>query len=80
MLSLDDIKRIVAEYDALPHYERVFTDPPLIEIPQHCIECGQDIEPVVFGWDLLQEVADSDDGLPVRIGTVCDGCRKEGQE
>ena len=75
MMSLNEIKRIVAEHAALPRDRRVFHDPPKIEIPQHCIECGQDIDSFLVGWELLREVAAGDDGLPVRIGAVCDGCQ-----
>ncbi len=78
MMSLTEIRQIVAEHDAMPKGDRMFHDPPKIEIPHHCIECGQDIEPVVFGWDLLREAAKGDDGLPVRIGTICERCQKEG--
>ena len=82
MMSLNEIKRIVAEHDNVPRDRRVFHDPPKIEIPQHCMECGQDIDPFLVGWPLLRKVAHSNEelGLPVRISTVCDGCQKEGQE
>ena len=79
MMSLNEIRRIVAEHDDLPRDRRIFHDPPKIEIPQHCINCGQDIDPFVVGWELLREVVAGEElGLPVRIGAVCDGCQKEG--
>lgn len=79
MMSIDEIRRIVAEHDALPEDRRVFHDPPKIEVPQHCMECGQDMVPCLFGWDLLRDTATQEDGrLPVRIGTICERCQKEG--
>ena len=77
MISLTEIRRIVAEYDALPEKLRVFHDPPKLEIKRHCIECGQDLQPLIVGWDLLKDAAHGKDGLPVRITTVCDHCQSE---
>ncbi len=78
MISLTEIRRIVAAHEALPEDRRMFHDPPKLEIVQHCFDCGQTMEPIVVGWDLLYDAAKGTDGLPVRIATVCDGCRSEG--
>lgn len=78
MMTPNEISRIVAEHYAMSEDRRVFHDPPKIAIPQHCMECGQDMLPVVFGWDLLKDAAIRGDGLPVRIATICDRCQGEG--
>lgn len=77
-ISIDEIRQIVADHDDLPEDRRVFDDPPMIEVPQHCTECGQNTDSVVFGWDLLRDTALLGGGLPVYIGTICDRCQQEG--
>ena len=75
--SQRELQQIVEAHEAINPQRRMMHNPPKIEIPQHCMECGQDMEPIVVGWDLLREAAEGDDGLPVRVTTICNGCHQK---
>ena len=66
MMNLVEIKALVAKHKSSEFNDRIFEDPPLLQIRIDCT-CGAPLPPFTVGWKELYRSAENDEAIPERI-------------
>jgi hypothetical protein len=74
-LTLEDLRKLLAKHDSLDFDAGILDDPPDIQLPRRCLECGRSLPPFRIGWDQIEWAVNHDEALPERLDQrQCDTC------
>lgn len=73
---LERLRERWREHESLTDFnERLFDEPPTIQIPRRCRGCGLDLPAFVIGWSEIADQVEHARGLPDRLDPDhCDTC------